>query len=106
MTFDDDLKRAFDALSDRLHAEVQHQIDAAMAELRAATPPAVEPPSPPPEPPPAMRQMDEARSLTDVLDALTSGAARQSRGAAVRLRRGGRTEDWRAIGVNADADAA
>ncbi|HZP47886.1 MAG TPA: hypothetical protein VFB07_05110, partial [Vicinamibacterales bacterium] len=93
MTFDDDLKRAFDALSDRLHAEVQHQIDAAMAELRAAAPPAVEPPPPPPppEPPPAvqdttvpdlaaaMRQMDEARSLTDVLDALTSGAARQSR---------------------------
>jgi hypothetical protein len=113
MAFDDDLTRAFDALSDRLHAEVQHQIEAAMAELRAAAPPPA-PVAPPPAlelpPPPvaaadytplvgALRAMDAARSLTDILDALTTAAAAESRGAAIRLHHGGRTETWRAIGV-------
>ena len=120
MTFDEDLKRAFDALSDLLHAEVQHQIDAAMAELRAAAPvpPPEPPPVPPAEPPPpafdvsapelvvAIRKMDEARSLTDILDALATAAAAQSRSLAVRLRRGGETQTWRTIGANGDGDVA
>lgn len=118
MAFDDDLTRAFDALSDRLHAEVQHQIEAAMAELRAAVPPpapaAPEPlPVAAPDPPPAghaslaaaVRAMDAARSLTDILDVLTTAAAKEARGAAVRLQHGGRTETWRAIGLDGSSDA-
>jgi hypothetical protein len=120
MSFDEDLKRAFDALSDRLHAEVQHQIDAAVAELRAATPvvepvPVVRPEPSDPKPTSVgedltplvsgMRAMDEARSLTDVLDAFATAAAQHARGAAVILRRRGRHETWRAIGVEEPFDA-
>jgi len=114
MTFDEELKRAFDALGDRLHAEVQHQIEAAMAELRAAAPAepasvpapaAVAPSAPAADSVPerllaAIRAMDEARSLTDVLDRLATGAAQHARATAVRLSRGGHVETWRAIGVD------
>ena len=122
MTFDDQFKRAFDALSDRLHAEVQHQIDAALADVRAAVPTAVpsaspvEPPPRPVEPAPAppadltpvletVRAMDDARSLTDILDALASGASRHGRGVAVRLKRGDRLETWRDIGLDGAFEA-
>jgi hypothetical protein len=116
MTFDDQLNRAFDALSDRLHAEVQHQIDAALADVRAAapaaplpSPPVAPAPAPPAEVTPlldALRAMDEARSLTDILDALAAGASRQGRGVAIRLKRGGRLETWRDIGLDGAFDAA
>jgi hypothetical protein len=36
MTFDDHLKRAFDTMSERLHAEVDRQVDTVLAELAAA----------------------------------------------------------------------
>jgi len=135
MAFDEDLRRAFDALGDRLHAELQHQIDAAMAELRAAAAAelaaAVPPPAPTATPvtappvtappvtaPPAaatadtpsiaaaLRAMDEARSLTDILDVLVTAAAQHAQGAAVRLRRGGRAETWGAIGLGDTFEAA
>ena len=123
MAFDDELKRAFDALSDRLHAEVQHQIDAAIADVRAAAP--AEAPTEPAAPSAAavlpetrsvasddnrlvsaIRTMDNARSLTEILDALVEAAAQEAGAAAVRLRRGGRSQTWRTIGVEGDADAA
>ena len=111
MPFDEDLKRTFDALGDRLHAELQHQIDAALSDLRAAIPappPIVAAPPPAPEPPPAaaadlgplgdaVRAIDAARSLTDVLDALAIGAAQHADGAAVILNRNGHRKTWRAI---------
>src|SRR5215831_7619466 len=127
MTFDEELARAFDALGDRLHAEIQHQIDAAMAELRAvaaaesaaaatvaplAAPALVEEPPAPVGPPTtpatanldgilaAIRDMDAARSLTDVLDTLLASAAPHARGVAVMLRRGGRAETWGTMGLN------
>ena len=130
MAFDDDLTRAFDALSDRLHAEVQRQIEAAMAELRAAVPPpapvvplpsAVDPPTPAPltharpepvEGPPslepgvldAIRAMDAARSLTDILDALATGALNQSDAISIAIHRSGQSEAWRTVGDLAGAD--
>jgi len=118
MAFDEDLKRTFDALGDRLHAELQHQIDAALSEVRAAVPappPIVEAPPPPPEPAPAVsdlesladaiRAIDAARSLTDVLDALAIGAAQHASGAAVILNRNGHGKTWRAIRLAEPFDA-
>ncbi len=116
MTFDEDLKRAFDALSDRLHAELQHQIDAALDEVRSAVPPPPPPAPPPPPPPPepvqvappppadlgvveAVRVMDAARSLTEILDALATGALRQTSNVAIVLRRGGAEHPWRVVGT-------
>lgn len=117
MTFDDELKRAFESLGDRLHAEVQHQIDAAMAELQsAAVPRAAIVPPPPPLPVAAagadvdasilegIRAIDAARSLTDILDALAAAAARHADGVDVRLRRAGGWQSWRTIGIDSGRD--
>ncbi len=118
MTFDEDLRRAFDALRDRLHAEIQQQVDAALAELRSTPPTPVEPApaEPVPEPPvvagpnfeaivAALRGMDEARSLTDILDVLAAAAAEHGRGVAIRLRQNGRLEPWRGSGVDQAPEA-
>jgi hypothetical protein len=113
MTFDAELKRTFEALGDRLHAELQHQIDAAMAELRAAsTAGDVAAPSAPRETEDraslvdGIRAIDDARSLTDILDAFAGAAARHAVATAVRLRRDGRWQTWRAFGVDENRDAA
>jgi hypothetical protein len=126
MTFDQELARAFDALSDRLHAEIQHQIDAAMAELRAAAATEAaaasavapvaesitveEPPATVGQPTTsatvnldgllaAIRNMDAAGSLTAILDALLASAASHARGVAILLRRGRHSETWGTIGL-------
>jgi hypothetical protein len=124
MTLDEDLRRAFDALGDRLHAEVQHQIDAALAELRVAastvqaaipaqTAAAAVPVTAPTDGQAdldalhfALREMDDARSLTDVLDALLAASAPHAHGVAVLLRRGQRLDIWGALGLNGAPDAA
>jgi hypothetical protein len=130
MTFDEELARAFDALSDRLHAEIQHQIDAALADLRAAAtaeaaaavaaapvvvPALVEEPPAPVGPPTnsvnldgiltAIRDMDAAGSLTDILDVLLASAAPHARGVAIELRRGGHAETWGTMGLNGNGSS-
>jgi len=112
MTFDQDLKSAFDALSDRLQAEVAKQVQAAIAELPPPAPaPAIEPPAPAAATDNAeqllasVRRIDEARSLTDILDALTVGLAASATRAAVLLRRTGEWHAWRAIGFSGDVNA-
>jgi len=113
MTLDTELRRTFDTLAERLHAEIERQVRAAIAEL-------------PEQPEPAVgdeahgaaagrsdfdgvvqaiRLMDESRSLSDVLDALTTGAASEGGAAAVVLRRNGRWQPWRTIGCEPDVDA-
>jgi hypothetical protein len=127
MTFDEELARAFDTLSERLHAEIQQQIEAAMAELRAVTvaeaaatatispvaaPAFVDEPPPVVGPPTtsaadnldgllaAIRGMDAAGSLTAILDALLASAAAHARGVSIVLRRGGHSETWGTMGQN------
>ncbi len=124
MTFDDQLKRAFDTLTDQLRAEIERQVQAATDELsasaRAATDAAVEaamasattvvnvpsPVAPPVEPASGdsnvvghlldgVRAIDGARSLTEVLDALIASVARDGMGAGVWLVRGGALTYWR-----------
>jgi hypothetical protein len=46
----------------------------------------------------AVRSIDRARSLTEILDTLVSCAAREASRAAVLMIRGGRVRGWRAIG--------
>jgi hypothetical protein len=129
MTFDDQLKRAFDTLTDHLRAEIERQVQTAMDELsasaRAATDAAVEAaasnaptvmniPSPvaPVEPAgagdgaavaqllDAVRTIDAARSLTEILDALIAASARDGIGAGIWLVRGGVLKHWRSNGID------
>jgi hypothetical protein len=112
MTFDTELKQTFDALTERLQAEVARQVRALMDEL---PPPALasEPASPTPADADvivrlveAIRALDEARSLTGILDALTTAAAHESPRIAVLLRRSGGWHVWRSVGLDGDIDAA
>jgi soluble lytic murein transglycosylase len=54
----------------------------------------------------AVRALDEARALGDVLDTLTEGAAREVDRAAVLLVKGDRLHGWRLAGFDASAGAA
>jgi len=132
MTFDDELKRAFDTLTDRLRVEIDRQVQAAMDELSASaradktaaveaavssTPTLMNVPSPvaPVAAPQdgvgaerlldSIRALDEARSLTGILDALIGASARDGAGAGVWLVRGGSLRHWRSSGIDhPDAD--
>jgi len=127
MTFDDQLKRSLDTLSDHLRAEIERQVQAAMDELsasaRAATQAAVEAaaseaptvmiPSPAAAPRPpigdsaavgqlldGVRAIDGARSLTEILDAVIASVARDGMGAGVWLVRGSALTHWRSNGLD------
>jgi chemotaxis protein histidine kinase CheA len=54
----------------------------------------------------AIRAIDRARSLTDILDALVDHAAREAGRAAVLLARGGRFRGWRFAGFGPDFENA
>jgi len=132
MTFDDELKRAFDTLTDRLRAEIDRQVWAAMDELAvsaradksaaveaavASAPTVTNVPSPVAPAPPAadsadtgrlldsIRALDAARSLTGILDALIAAVARDGTAAGVWQVRGDSLRHWRSSGIDhPDAD--
>ncbi|HJZ77998.1 MAG TPA: hypothetical protein VKE51_39995 [Vicinamibacterales bacterium] len=134
MTFDDELRRAFDALTDQLRAEIDRQVQAAMDEVsasaRTATEAAVEAamasaptlvnaPSPVAQPVEplvddstavtrlldAVRTIDGAGSLTEILNALIASALREGIGAGVWLARSRTLTHWRSTGIDQpDAD--
>ena len=54
----------------------------------------------------AVRAIDRARSLTDILDALVDHAAREAGRAAVLLARGGKFRGWRFAGFGPDFESA
>ena len=116
MTFDQQLTQAFDTLTERLRGEVDQEVERRVAEIAAAAPPPP-PPAPPVEPEPvpavappvfdaasaarqhdAVRAIDAARSLTEVLDALVHAARAEASDADVWLSRGGQLHQWRAPG--------
>jgi hypothetical protein len=123
MTFDDQLKRALDTLTERVRDEIDRQVRAAMDELStsarqeadaAAAAALAAIPAPAPAaiaaPPPhsvdadqrlleGIRAIDAARSLTDILDALVGAIAGDEAGAGVWLARGGRLHHWRSSGL-------
>jgi hypothetical protein len=112
MTLDEQLRRAFETLSDRLRDEVSRHAQTVIDELAVTVPPPPEPP--PPAPPPTVevvrddgaamrlaetiRDFDRARTLTEILDTLTTAAEREAPGSAVLLVRDGRYVAWRSAG--------
>jgi hypothetical protein len=108
MTFDEQISQAFDTLTGRLRGEIDQEVERrtaeAIAAARAAAPsPAVELVAPPPADTHASERLaaafeaiDRARSLTDVLDALVTGARAEAAEAQLWLIRAGRLHRWRA----------
>ena len=110
---DEGLRRALDALSTRLHAEVDRQVHAAFDEL-AASMPAPEEPAPAAVMSPAhagagerlvgaIQAMGQARSLTEILDALVTRIGVEARRVGVFLVRGDRLVSWRLAGFDGAA---
>lgn len=121
MTFEEQITRAFETLTERLRGEIGQQVQRTAAEIAAAVPAAA-----PNEPASASvaasasapaaadddvarerladgcQAIDAARSLTEVLDTLVAFARQESPRAEVWLIRGGRLHPWRS---NSAADA-
>ena len=98
MTFDEQLRRAFDTLTSRLHDDVRREVQNAVDEALA-----VEPTRPADGAAlqrllDAVRSLGRARSLGDTLDTLARCAAGETHRAAVLTIRGGRVQGWRFIG--------
>lgn len=103
----DEAKRLIDE-ANRLAEEARRQADDARAAIAAAPPP-VEAPAAvdtgrDEQLLDAVRAMDGARSLTDVLDALLNAAAREPAGAGAWLLRNGRLRHWRSTRIDSPAD--
>jgi hypothetical protein len=108
MMAEEGLRRALDALSTRLHAEVDRQVDAAFEELAASMPPPPEPAPPTPSPPSnrgdagaserlvgAIKLIGQARSLTEILEALVTQVGLEAQRVGVFLVRGNRLASCR-----------
>jgi hypothetical protein len=101
MMAEEGLRRTLDALSLRLHAEVDRQVHAAFDELAASMPPPPEPPTP--APPASQNRADaserlvsaikvigQARSLTEILETLVTQIGHEAQRVGVFLVRGDR----------------
>jgi hypothetical protein len=106
MTFDDQLRQAFETLSDRLQGDIRREVQIAVDEALAAKSAA--------DSAQAVAAVDNntrlldsvqwlarARSLGETLDTLASAAAREAPRVAVLTVRGGRAHGWRFIGFGA-----
>jgi len=120
MSFDEELERTLDVLTDRLREDVARQVRAvagelaelaaaARAERDAVVPPAPEPPSivpaesnPLPETLAAgIRALTAARSLSEILDILVQESAHAASRVAVVRVRGAGFQGWRSHGFDA-----
>jgi hypothetical protein len=115
MTFDEQLERAFDTLSDRLRDEVARQVRAVSEELVAATraeqaireqSTSIDAMALVQRLADGIRSMDRASTLGGVLDAMLSAAALEAARAGVFLIRGERFHSWRFLGFDAALDAS
>jgi hypothetical protein len=106
MTFDEQLRRAFETLNDRLQddirREVQMAVDEAVAAKSAAeTARALDAADKNTRLLDSVQWLSRARSLGETLDTLASAAAREAARVAVLTIRGGRAHGWRFIGFGA-----
>ena len=106
MTFDEQLRRAFETLSDRhqddIRREVQIAVDEALAAKSAAdSARAVAAADNNTRLLDSVQWLARARSLGETLDALAGAAAREASRVAVLTWRGGRAHGWRFIGFGA-----
>ena len=114
MTFEEQITKAFETLTDRLRGEIDQQVQRTAAELVAAAPAeSIAAVSPAAIVAPAadaasverlaenLRAIERARSLTDILDTLIACAREDASDTAVWLIHGGRLHQWRASGSGA-----
>ena len=105
MTFDEQLRRAFDTLTDRLHddirREVQTAVDEALAANAGAEPARASDTADSKRLLDSVQRLERARSLGETLDTLASAAAREAPRVAVLTLRGGRAHGWRLLGFGA-----
>ena len=122
MTFDEQLTRAFETLTERLRGDIDLQVQRTVAQLVAAAPHDRNLTSSDTQSTTwemdivvaarerlaaAVRFLERARSLTEILDTLVSCARAEAAGADIWLIRGGRLHQWRSPGADgADADHA
>jgi hypothetical protein len=113
MMADEGLRRALDALSARLHAEVDRQVRSAFNDL-AASMPAVAPQAPSALASysdsgagerlvAAIESIGQARSLTEILETLVTHIGVEAERVGVFLVRGDRLISWRLGGFDGDA---
>lgn len=114
MTFDEELRRAFDTLRDRLQHEIAREVRRATDELvRSAQDRAVATGTPQSAAPAAaseplldgIRAIGAGRSLSEILETSVSFAAREAGRAAILLVRGGRLYGWRFAGFGPEFEA-
>jgi hypothetical protein len=109
MAFDEQIARALESFSSRLHEEVERQVHLVSDELAGMMAEVVKvpPPAPPESPEPdrgtasladGVRAIGAASSLTEVLDTLVQFAAQHAARSAVLLVRGERFLAWRLRG--------
>jgi hypothetical protein len=106
MSFDEQLSRAFETLSDRLRGEIDEQLRRTAAELIAAAHAdrqAAAAATPPNDGSSArltdaLQALDRARSLTELLDTLVARARAEASSADIWLLRDGRLHPWRSTG--------
>jgi hypothetical protein len=116
MTLDDRLKRAIDTLGEKFNEkfrdELTRELQSLSEDLKAQAQPVPEPPPPPPPPPApdnsaiirladAVRALDIAASLSDVLDTLATAAGSESARAGVFVIRDGELHGVKLIGFPA-----
>lgn len=106
MTFDEQLRRAFETLNDRLQDDIRREVQIAVDEAVAAksaaeTARAVDAADKDTRLLDSVQWLGRARSLGETLDTLASAAAREAPRVAVLTIRDGRAHGWRFIGFGA-----
>jgi hypothetical protein len=116
MSFDEELERTLDVLTDRLREDVVRQVRSIAEELAAAARAERDSLAPPPPEPPAIaptesspspdslaagiRALTAARSLSEILDTLVRESAHAASRVAVVLVRGAGFQGWRSHGFD------
>jgi hypothetical protein len=103
MSFDEQLRRAFATLTDRLHDDIRREVQVAVDEALAGVPapstaPSIDVPTGRQQLLDSVRWLGRAQSLSETLDTLARCAAREAPRAAVVTRHGGRIHGWRFVG--------
>lgn len=115
MTFDEELRRAFDTLRDRLTDGIAREVQRVTDELVRSAEDHARPADVPQNAAPAaaserllgsIRSIGAGRSLSEILETLVNCAAREAGRAAILLVRGDRLAGWRLVGFGPEFETA
>jgi hypothetical protein len=98
MTFDEQLRRAFETLTVRLHDDIRREVQVAVNDVLRDGSQALWDVAAGWQLLDSVQSLGRARSLGEMLDTLADCAARVAHRAAVLTRRGGRLHGWRLVG--------